>query len=398
MVSMFPAFPHYSYHDRVNLHGVKKPLSISTPIQQYPNESARFKQSIMSVQRVPPTEVKFFYAIADYDPTKSWQASEHALSMPLVLHKGDLVQLISFVDDTTCFVKLVNKIGEGCVLYSVLKEHRSLNRALTLKRVPKDQDRLLHLNEGPLQTLSYRGRTLMELTPPTSPSTIASDTFSHGTQSRASSVSSTSNSSTSSVNYRIPVLKVQVVNLNTSQSRLSYSLNLVNAEGQKFRRDRYYQEFYSIHTHLLTVCDKPGVKLPLLPLPCVANECSNNETRVNELTSYVSELIETVRNSGSQQMVDTLQQWLVLGDETRMIKIKVLINGDYRVFKCESTAIETLEKLRKVVNYNLHLHIDYNLVTKIDGWYIVSLSNEDVYAEAFTKVKESQRLILEVKV
>lgn len=377
MVSIFSTI-----HDTVNKH--PRPtarkgsvISISKPISTL--EDSHDSHFISKYTHVNG-QLKFYVVQRDY--------SSHLLKH-LSLKKGTLVQLISQEAGELCYVRLIREVGSGLIPFQYLEEYSSLNGAL-----PDNHSSV------------YKPNQLMEMTPPTSPSTLKSSVFSTASLSRGSSVSVFSSSYQET--NKLPSIKLcEIVNIYAKDNRVHYSLKMKTSSNKEMIEDRFYKDFYTLHTKLLSsITADLDIKLPNLPVPMHSSqnkiEPSITSERVSSFNNYLKSLLSIITaNRKAVNLNDIIQDWLM--ENEMMIKIKVLIKGDYYVMKCKYNDVSSYDKLKTYLinrmqstNPELVLGDELTINSKIDGWYIVNLSNGEIFQEVFSKLKQTQKLVLEI--
>ncbi|CAB4254978.1 similar to hypothetical protein KAFR_0B00710 [Kazachstania africana CBS 2517] [Maudiozyma barnettii] len=314
----------------------------------------------------------------------------------LTLKRGTLVQLVSKENDGLCLVRLIREVGAGLVPFESLEEYSVLNGSLPVAH-----------------RSIYKPNQLMELTPPTSPSTLKSYVFSPASVSRGSSLSvSSSIASTPKEEEEENKRKVnscEIVSIFMKDNRVHYTIRIKSASNKVKKEDRYYHDFYTLHASLIMENSKsPKIKLPWLPPPVsFKNNEVDNDTitdRISLFNNYMVELKKAVSsNKEYSNLEDIIQKWFMGDEEKTVIKVKVLFRKDYYVMKCSYGEISSYEKLqnylkRKIESSNGKPSVvsDLHIKTKIDGWYIVNLSSDEIYNEILPEVKETKKLVLEV--
>lgn len=229
---------HYKYSKRHNnISNIDnkrsiKTLNISTPINT-PSKGLKDDKSQLFNQLTNDYNM-YYQVIVNYTPVKRRRENgELELSTSkknyLKVNKGDTVQLLGYDNDKSnpkeqnmVYVKLINTLGEGLLPFEILKEHTQLNKMVRNQksyhnRIQSAQQNMENLNlldfnfsnskngESTLTgkyiisnpksivpspananyiTTPPNNTTFMNLTPPTSPSTLNSSTFSMGCVSR----------------------------------------------------------------------------------------------------------------------------------------------------------------------------------------------------------------------
>lgn len=310
--------------------------------------------------------------------------------------RGTLVQLVSHENEGLCLIKLVREVGTGLIPFQCLQEHSSLNGSL-----PNNHASM------------HKANQFIDLTPPTSPSTLKSYVFTPASQSRGSSLSVTSSTSTvvaqESTAPQENTSFCTVLSVEMKDNRVQYKLNVERSSGKEVVAYRYYNDFYKLHTSLLNeIPDSATIRLPNLPLPVNLVDKEVDEAviaeRIDMFNSYLSKLKEVVTNNrDTAGLRSTIQKWFKENEDRIPIKVKVLIKGDYYVMKCNYGDISTYQKLQVLLKNKVQETKEGTIVagalrikTKIDGWYIVNLTNDEIYEEVLTKVRNSKKLVLEV--
>lgn len=330
--------------------------------------------------------LKFYIVQNAYSSTRSKHIS---------VKRGTLVQLVSHEEDGLCLIKLVREVGTGLIPYQCLQEHSTLNGSLPSNRasVPK-------VNQ------------FIDLTPPTSPSTLKSYVFTPASQSRGSSLSVTSSTSTV-VPQETPKQEgtnfCTILSVDMKDGRVQYKLNVEMSSGRERVSYRYYNDFYKLHSTLLgKVPTTANYRLPNLPLPVNLVDKEVEESiiteRIEMFNNYLAKLKEVVTiNNDTADLRSTIQDWFKESEDMIPVKVKVLIKGDYYVMKCNYGDISTYQKLQLLLKNKVQetkqgtiMAGELRIKTKIDGWYIVNLSNDEIYEEVLTKVQNTKKLVLEV--
>lgn len=363
-------------------------VSISQPIKrQNCMDESHFINSYNPING----QLKFYIVQKSYTSVQSKHIS---------LKCGTLVQLVSRENNGLCLVKLIREVGAGLVPFDCLEEYSILGGSL-----PKN----------PKPPVS-KHNTLMELTPPTSPSTLKSYVFSPASVSRGSSLSvspsvtSVSRDKQQTLNLENDdVGSFEVVSIFTKDNMVHYSIKITSLSNKIRKEDRYYHDFYTLHSNLIMENSKSvNIKLPCLPLPV---SFKNNEVdsitideRISLFNNYMTELKKVIFDKKEAvNLYNIVQQWFMESENKTIIKVKVLFKRDYYVMKCTYGEISSHEKLRIYLKKKISaLTKDSNIIeedlyvkTKIDGWYIVNLSNDEIYNEILPKVKETKKLVLE---
>ncbi|SMN20856.1 similar to Kazachstania naganishii KNAG_0F03530 hypothetical protein [Maudiozyma saulgeensis] len=332
-------------------------------------------------------QLKFYIAQKSY---KS-QSPKH-----LTLKRGTLVQLVSMENDGLCLVRLIREVGAGLVPFESLEEYSILNGSLPEVHRP-----------------IYKPNQLMELTPPTSPSTLKSYVCSPASVSRGSSLSVSS--SLASVPKEMEkectktISSCEIVSIFMKEGRVLYKIIIKSSSNEVKKEDRYYHDFYTLHASLIQGNSKnPKVELPCLPPPV---SFKNNEVdkdiitdRISLFNNYMFELEKAVSSSiETSSLQEIIQKWFMGDEDKTVIKVKVLFRRDYYVMKCSYGEISSYGKLQTYLKgkiesskENTSIVNDLHIKTKLDGWYIVNLSDDEIYKEVLPKVKETKKLVLEV--
>ena len=76
--------------------------------------------------------------------------------------------------------------------------------------------------------------------------------------------------------------------------------------------------------------------------------------------------------------------------------IKIYFNGD--CYAINDTNIDTFIRLQDAVHEKVKVNAGSSLAitVKIDGWYMVDLSTQQIYLKVLSKVWQARRLVLEV--
>mgnify|MGYP003365438535 FL=1 len=362
-------------------------VSISQPIKkQNCMDESHFINSYNPING----QLKFYIVQKSY---KSAQTKH------LSLKRGTLVQLVSKESNGLCLVRLIREVGAGLVPLDCLEEYSILGVSLPP-------------NPKPLS----KHNTLMELTPPTSPSTLKSYVFSPASVSRGSSLSVSSSITSHSKDEQETlnlknndVESCEVVSIFTKDSRVHYSIKITSLSKKIRKEDRFYHDFYTLHSNLIMENSKSAkVKLPCLPLPAGFKNSDVDTVTIDEritlFNNYLMELKEVIfDNKETIDLYNIVQEWFMESENNVVIKVKVLFKRDYYVMKCTYGEISSHEKLRTYLKKKISaltkdsnvLEHDLQVKTKIDGWYIVNLSNDEIYNEILPKVKETKKLVLE---
>lgn len=352
------------------------------------------------------------------------------------VNKGDLVQLISKDKDPNyVYVKSITNISEGLVPLNCLQEVYHLPS----KDINNSDDDSLVANKlsiGSIQTVnSLSHHHLMELTPPTSPSTITSNTFSLGCLSRNSRASPRSSSTLIKKPFdtESTLISMCIDSVENKNGRLLYTLKLMNQLKQETWKEVYYQDLYRLHLEMVShpTYNSEELFLPRLPAPLPPNishlpinninkdtirqygtTTSNNNNadsirleRIQQINLYIQAMFRVLSMEPESSILR--QKWFssiltsteFYNDNNIKIKVKVLYDGDYHVFKCQYVDINDLLKLQDTVALKLG-HDNHSPTTiytaVINGWYKVNLTNEEIYTGVLIKIRESQQFTLEI--
>lgn len=410
MISLFDSIQKNGLSSKHS--GTTKPKFISTPMRKMTQQDV--SHSITRRPTLPNgSGITLYTVIKPYhEDTLSLSLSSSSSSNTFHLKEGDLVQLISKEKDPNyVYVKLINSLGEGLVPLSHLEEYYHLPSALINNNEIIAQTNKLSVTS--LQTInSISHHHLMELTPPTSPSTIGSNTFSLGSRSRnsRSSASSPNLSSTKKqFDHSVSLISMCVGSVETKDDRTIYKIKITNQWKQDTFRELYYQELYHLHLDLIShqQYNNEELALPRLPppLPLHSKEIQRTE-RIAEIDQYIQSMFKTLSMEPNTSILK--KNWIDFilrcneptDDGDIIMKVKVLYHGDYHAFKCPFNEIYNLLKLQDTISSKLHHDEGFAPSTVftavIDGWYKVNLTNEDIYKEVITKTKESLRFTLEV--
>lgn len=388
-------------------------------------------------------DIKLYTVIQSYQREKfSFQKGNKNITT-LNINKGDLVQLIEAGKDPNyVYVKMINNIGEGLVPLSCLEEYYHLpgkklhHNHHHHNSIPSDINDTMTNHKsfpGSLQTInSLSHQHLMELTPPTSPSTITSTTFSLGCLSRNSrSSSSSSELAKKPFDKESPLISMCIDSVENNDGRLLYTLKITNQSKQITWKKLYYQDLYHLHLDMISNpnYNSNELFLPKLPAPLPSNILNfpmneiDKETlthnnfvnsnsientrleRIQQINLYIQSMFKLLSMEPDSHCLKTIWFNSILksneftSDNNFSVKVKVLYDGDYHAFKCPYSTINSLMKLQDTVS--MKLNHDTQPVTTvytavIDGWYKVNLTNEEIYKEVLIKIKESQRFTLEM--
>lgn len=327
--------------------------------------------------------VKFYTVTVDYWLSDSTDQSCFRIKA------GTIVQLIFHDKETNmCQVKLMREIRSGLISMDYLEEKKSLNHTSP--------------------TAKGKSNPLLDLTPPTSPSTISSSVFSTATLSRGNSCCS---GTIGKFDTFTQIQDCELLSIQRIQARWQYTLKYKMA-GTENTQNKYYQDFYSLHCKLIALDanNLPNLPSPIDPIKSVLKDALNMDTRKFDFNCYLKGIIASTNSS--RKLKKNFYNWMTTGSfeseikEVQMIplKLKILFRGDYYAIKCFETDINTLNDLQHLVCERLKVHnesVESNalrLTAKLEGWYIVELANEDVYQNVLSKVRVAQRLVLEVSI
>ncbi|CAL9729769.1 hypothetical protein MOUN0_H06810 [Monosporozyma unispora] len=382
-----------------------------------------------------------------YTVSKSYQKNKLRLNLDkniLNVNKGDLVQLITKGKDPNyVYVKMINNIGEGLVPVTCLEEYWHLPGKISSTTTTTNDNSISNDNSdiminklsiSSLQTInSLSHHHLMELTPPTSPSTITSTTFSLGCLSRNSRSSPRSSPTLVKKPFdkESQLISMCIDSVENKNDRLLYTLKITNQLKQETWKELYYQDLYHLHLDMISNPSYnsnelflPKLPAPLppnisnLPMNTIDNETVNHNNLVNsnsidnarleriqQINLYIQSMFKVLSMEADSHILKNIWFNSILksiestNDNNVIVKIKVLYDGDYHAFKCNFLEINYLMKLQDTVSMKLN-HDNHSPTTVytavIDGWYKVNLTSEEIYKEVLIKIKESQRFTLEI--
>ncbi|EDO18825.1 hypothetical protein Kpol_1028p101 [Vanderwaltozyma polyspora DSM 70294] len=344
------------------------------------------KNKYMTSRNYNPNLIKLYTVTKSFTPTEPFMYTNNRMCPFISVQKESIVQIISYEDNDMCYIRLVDQLGQGLVPVSHLKEDKDLNRMIPCPVA--------------------RTNTLVNMTPPTSPSTLTSNTFSIGSSSRSTSASSSQRSSED-----VSVQSCKLISVDIVEKRVQYTLNLRLANNGENIVHRYYGQFYKLHTKLLSIGSNYNeIKLPSLPHPLpFTGSLEHNSTlindRVQEFNDYLANLLDNILNSSSIVLKDLINNWFIHGtvdvpSRPNIIKIKINYNGDCYASKAVENDVNNIYKLHNVICDKIKYHGNGNLVitAKVDGWYIIDLTNDEVYLNVLQKAQETHRLLLDVTI
>ena len=431
MVSFFDSFPgNHKPFKSVKSFDTLKAKTISTPIRQ------ATCRDISSITTRRPT-IPNVGDITLYTITKDLTIKNKTNSLAeefLDVKKGELVQLISKIKDPKyVYVKKINSIGEGLVPVDILKEYDHLlfkpnnnnnnNNNNNVNSIKDSNHNISSIDNIPNNN-SISHHHIMELTPPTSPLTITSNTFSIASLSRNQGTSPRSSFTPVKKLFDVesPIVFMDVESVSNQNERVMYILKITNQLNQECWKGLYYQDLYNLHLEIVTHpnYNNNELFLPKLPSPLTltiskkeTGEQANNIDglsdmeidRIKQINNYIQSMFKALSMESNTSILKhiwfnaILKTKNISTDNHITVKIKVLYDGDYHAFKCQLLDINTLKKLQNVIS--LKINHERNPVTTvytavIDGWYKINLSSEDIYKEVLVRIRESQRFILEI--
>ena len=429
ILSFFDSFPRN--HNR-SLRNVKSldaigSKSISTPIQHC-SQGELYNTSTIGRPNIPNgSDITLYKITKDVTAKGKVDSITHET---LQFRKGELVQSVSKVKDPNyIYVRKIDSIGEGLVPISSLQEYEHL----PYKPSNNNNNSMGFTKESsPITSTAGSHKShqyIMGLTPPTSPLTIDSNTFSIGSLSRNPRFSPISSSTLYEklfdIESRITSMNIEAVE--NKDERITYVLKITNQLNQECWKEIYYQDLYNLHLGLISHPSYNSYELflPRLPSPLTLssikggteeqvensskdNTSDGNNTRVDRLQqmdSYVQSMFKSLSMESDTSILkhiwfdSILKKNDIYIDKNITVKIKVLYKGDYHVIRCRLCNINTLNKLQTTVSSKVN-HDQHSLTTVytavLDGWYKINLSNEDIYGEVLVKIRQSKRLTLEV--
>ncbi|KAL3234953.1 ancestral locus [Nakaseomyces bracarensis] len=377
---------------------LNRSITISPPLKQ-----DSFSPSWSTVHRSASLNYKFYSVTKDYTPKQNNQViappktpdnNKYNDALPIIdnhlhLTKGAIVQKISDLGNGYWYVKPVNQLISGLVPSSYLEENTQLNDTICSRP----------------HTAKWN-TSLIDLTPPTSPSTIVSKTFSKASISRKTSVTMDSPRSDRELVYIALITKCEVTEITRKENRLEYTLKIENSNGEKKVKHMFYSEFYKLHTKLMFSLSNE-ISLPKIPKPMpkyIQNEDDDETVRKQEFNTYLTNLIDVVYDIKSPLILqDILKEWIdgiSPNSKPQSIKIKVLYQDDFYALKCTKNEIDNLKKLERLLTAKirpLNDKSDLKMTAKLEGWYIVELTDESMYRMILARLNDIQRLALDVK-
>lgn len=382
---------------KVSQKQLNRSITISPPLKQ-----DSFSPSWSTVHRSASLSYKFYNVTKDYNPkhaqvSSSPRTPEHKNgAMPIIdnhlhVNKGSIVQRISDMGNGYWYVKPVNQLISGLVPASYLEENTQLNDTI-----------------GSRPHTAKWNTSLIDLTPPTSPSTIVSKTFSKASISRKTSVTLDSPISERELVSIALITKFEVTEIVRKDNRLEYTLRVETSNGEETVKHIYYSEFYKLHTKLMFSMSNE-VTLPKIPKPSPKyiqqeEDDEDKTVRKQEFNTYLTNLLDVVYDIKSPLILqDILKEWIDVGcpdPKPQSIKIKVLFQNDYYALKCTKHDIDNLEKLERLLTLKiraLNNKSDLKITAKLEGWYIVELTDESMYRMILARLNDIQRLALDVK-
>ncbi|EDO18406.1 hypothetical protein Kpol_1013p81 [Vanderwaltozyma polyspora DSM 70294] len=329
--------------------------------------------------------VKFDYIPKDLDESNDDNKKEEYQHLKVV--RNELVQFISLQKDGLCLVKSISSIGMGLVPFHYL--------------VPTEQVKDICSDEVKLE----KAKSQIAPLPPTTPSTINSKSFYLASISRSVSKSIPIPLTTDADIYLNSIESCEILKIEIVNNRLLYTIFLRDVMKKKFITKRYYESFYNLLSKIIKY-SKGEVSLPSLPIPF---SCRNDmpsqyiptDERLPAMNNFLADLVSSIKESSSPHLHQILHLWL-LKDEIDLVNsvtidIKVVHGTKSYEFKCNENDIDRLEKLKEVVKLKINkLSDNYKLKAKLDGWYIVHLSDEDTYRSVFGRTWQSKELDLEI--
>lgn len=384
-------------------------------------------------------DIKLYTVIMSYQRENITLPNGSKNITTLNINKGDLVQLIEKSKDSHyVYVKMINNIGEGLVPFTCLEEYYHLPGKKNYHHSIPNEINYTTTNHkslsSSLQTMnSLSHNQLMELTPPTSPSTITSTTFSLGCLSRNSRSSSRPSSELVKKPFdkESPLISMCIDSVENNGGRLLYTLKITNQLKQRTWKKLHYQDLYHLHLDLISNpnYNSNELFLPKLPAPLPTNilnlpmneidkETLNHNNfvnsnsidstrleRIQQINLYIQSMFKLLSMEPDSHSLKTIWFNSILksndftNENNLPVKIKVLYDGDYHAFKCQYSTINSLINLQDTVSMKLNhdTHSSTTVYTAvIDGWYKVNLTNEEIYKEVLIKIKESQKFTLEI--
>ncbi|KAI8386480.1 uncharacterized protein CGFF_00375 [Nakaseomyces glabratus] len=377
----------------------QRQLNISPPMK-HDNSVASWN----TLHRSASLNYKFYNVKQTYNPTETSSDITHldpnelrdSNGTPLIDHylhvtKGSLVQKISDMGDGMWYVKPINELVCGLVPASYLEEEKQLNCTLSAK--PHAAKWIT---------------SLIDLTPPTSPSTIVSKTFSKASYSRKTSLSIESPRSKQDSFLAVKLItKCEVESIELKDNRLEYTVRIQDSEGNTKVKHIYYSAFYKLHTKLMAGL-KENMSLPNIPAPSsnYAQEKVDESTKLDRLqmfNTYLTYLIDVIYDIKSPlHLQDTFTNWvndIEPSSANQHIKIKILFQGDYYALKCTKSEIDNLDKLHALLRSKIRALKDrtsLKMTAKLEGWYIVELTDEIMYRMILAKLNDIRRLAIDV--
>ncbi|CCD26958.1 uncharacterized protein NDAI_0J00660 [Naumovozyma dairenensis CBS 421] len=446
MVSILHHFNSYSSFGikgqdvhRSKTQNVQRSLSISSPIFSE-KEKHNTYSSLNSLMNSPKNSLLFYNIISNIElENKNTNTIQF-------IPQGTLVQLISHDSNRNeCHVKLVKDVGTFTISFDYLEENSQLNYTLkTLENTNND--------------ITKKPYSISNFTPPTSPSTIGSSVFSAASLQRGASSSSIDTNMTQYEKMRHIDPKIrrrnqiiescEIISIKYEESkdkRIKYEIKYTDLHGKEKTIEKYYQDFYQLHLKLLSVCSQDGGadelnKFHNLPLPIdMKKSCWASKQmliiRQLQMNEYLQTLSIFMTESCLEKeallvFITIFNNWLLDNDlneiekdleeikeQINTIKLKTLFHGDYYVIKCKEDDILKLDNLKRLIIERIKHKLSEEkrfllenspadsfgnfcrLTAKIDGWYIVSLSEEETYQRVISNFKQTrEKLIIEISV
>ncbi|CCE61807.1 hypothetical protein TPHA_0B01340 [Tetrapisispora phaffii CBS 4417] len=311
--------------------------------------------------------------------------------------------MISIEENGFCLVRSISSIGTGLVPMDYLDENVELSKSLGLP---------------PIFT---KNKPLVSITPPTSPMTIISKNFSIASISRSKTISQSNLKGGSTVDkidednrdhvntFLSAIEYCKLTHIESKENRLLYHLAVRSSSTHKeYTSERYYESFYRLHSMIAELAP-PSLKIPRLPIP---HCCTNNmkpdsyldSNRMTTLNNYLTELVNVIVNCTSPILRQLLFVWLTKDTvellDYRLMMIKVRYNNQYFAINCKDNEIAVLKELKEVIKKRIPgipEEETYKIKANLDGWYIVELSNDDIYQQAFIKGWQVKFLDLEIE-
>ena len=153
---------------------------------------------------------------------------------------------------------------------------------------------------------------------------------------------------------------------------------------------------------------KENMSLPNIPAPSsnYAQEKVDESTKLDRLqmfNTYLTYLIDVIYDIKSPlHLQDTFTNWvndIEPSSANQHIKIKILFQGDYYALKCTKSEIDNLDKLHALLRSKIRALKDrtsLKMTAKLEGWYIVELTDEIMYRMILAKLNDIRRLAIDV--